>query len=79
MWTSLHGEGMRAAVSERFDAIVAAWGDGTVHDVASGYRFAVHAYSARLFVADRLFDPRVRTALPGEAPPAPIAITAMAD
>jgi diacylglycerol kinase (ATP) len=36
--TSRHGEGMRAAaqaaVSERFDAIVAAGGDGTVHDVA---------------------------------------------
>ena len=38
--TSRHGEGMRvaaeAAVSGRFDAIVAAGGDGTVHDVASG-------------------------------------------
>lgn len=38
--TSRHGEGMRAAaqaaVSGRFDAIVAAGGDGTVHDVAAG-------------------------------------------
>jgi diacylglycerol kinase (ATP) len=38
--TSRHGEGMRAAangaLSARFDAIVAAGGDGTVHDVASG-------------------------------------------
>jgi diacylglycerol kinase (ATP) len=38
--TSRHGEGMRAAaqaaVSERFDAIVAAGGDGTIHDVAAG-------------------------------------------
>jgi diacylglycerol kinase (ATP) len=38
--TSRHGEGMRvtaeAAVSGRFAAIVAAGGDGTVHDVASG-------------------------------------------
>src|SRR6187551_277077 len=37
--TSRHGEGMRAAakaaVSERFDAIVAAGGDGTIHDVAA--------------------------------------------
>jgi diacylglycerol kinase (ATP) len=38
--TSRHGEGMRAAadaaLSARFDAVVAAGGDGTVHDVASG-------------------------------------------
>ena len=38
--TSRHGDGMRAAaqaaVSERFDAIVAAGGDGTIHDVAAG-------------------------------------------
>ena len=38
--TSRHGEGMRAAaqaaVSERFDAVVAAGGDGTIHDVAAG-------------------------------------------
>ena len=40
MDTSRHGEGMKAAAeaasSERFDAIVAAGGDGTVHDVAAG-------------------------------------------
>ena len=38
--TSRHGEGMKAAadaaVSARFDAVVAAGGDGTVHDVATG-------------------------------------------
>jgi diacylglycerol kinase (ATP) len=38
--TSRHGEGMRAAadaaLSARFDAVVAAGGDGTAHDVASG-------------------------------------------
>src|SRR5262245_48405337 len=38
--TSRHGEGMRAAaqaaVSGQFDVIVAAGGDGTVHDVAAG-------------------------------------------
>jgi diacylglycerol kinase (ATP) len=38
--TSRHGDGQRAtaeaAVSERFDAIVAAGGDGTVHDAAAG-------------------------------------------
>ena len=38
--TSRHGEGMRAAadaaLSARFDAVVAAGGDGTVHDVATG-------------------------------------------
>lgn len=38
--TSRHGDGMRAAAdaafSARFDAVVAAGGDGTVHDVASG-------------------------------------------
>ena len=38
--TSRHGEGKRAAaqaaVSGRFDVIVAAGGDGTVHDVAAG-------------------------------------------
>jgi diacylglycerol kinase (ATP) len=38
--TSRHGEGMRAAadaaLSARFDVVVAAGGDGTVHDVASG-------------------------------------------
>ena len=38
--TSRHGEGMSAAadaaLSARFDAVVAAGGDGTVHDVASG-------------------------------------------
>jgi diacylglycerol kinase (ATP) len=38
--TSRHGEGMRAAadaaLSARYDAIVAAGGDGTVHDVANG-------------------------------------------
>jgi diacylglycerol kinase (ATP) len=38
--TSRHGEGMRAATdaacSARFDAVIAAGGDGTVHDVASG-------------------------------------------
>lgn len=40
--TSRHGEGMRAAtdaaLSARFDAVVAAGGDGTVHDVAGGLR-----------------------------------------
>ena len=38
--TSRHGEGMKAtaeaAASERYDAIVAAGGDGTVHDAAAG-------------------------------------------
>ena len=38
--TSRHGEGMRAAadaaLSARFDVVVAAGGDGTVHDVATG-------------------------------------------
>jgi diacylglycerol kinase (ATP) len=38
--TSRHGEGMgvtaEAAASGRFDAVVAAGGDGTVHDVATG-------------------------------------------
>jgi diacylglycerol kinase (ATP) len=38
--TSRHGDGQRAtaeaALSERFDAIVAAGGDGTVHDAAAG-------------------------------------------
>jgi diacylglycerol kinase (ATP) len=38
--TSRHGEGMKAAadaaLSARFDAVVAAGGDGTVHDVATG-------------------------------------------
>jgi diacylglycerol kinase (ATP) len=38
--TSRHGEGMRvaaeAAASLRYDAVVAAGGDGTVHDVAAG-------------------------------------------
>ena len=38
--TASHGEGMKAAaeaaLSGRFDAVVAAGGDGTVHDAAEG-------------------------------------------
>jgi diacylglycerol kinase family enzyme len=38
--TASHGEGMKAAAeaasSGRFDAVVAAGGDGTVHDAAEG-------------------------------------------